>query len=317
VSLSDARATLADIHGHSPDYRDKSLAEFQEVLKIDPDNASALRGLGFAYMQQKDFEHAAEYLHRAAQRDSKDPRVHYYYALLLSREGPPDSARAAEIKKELEASLALDPTLADAYSLLGYTQAFSGEPEKGLISLKKAIQLSPRNERYLFNLANVCMMNNRIDDAILIFRSLATSRDPQVAMQSDQALAQAITFKEQTKQVRVQLANHSTDTTPTQKLQESAGVDSAQDAALPAKVPTTAIHFLKGKIVALDCSAPPQAMMTVASGPKSITLHIRDSAHVVLLGADAFSCDWKGQSVAVNYRDRSDGDGDVVSLEMQ
>ena len=33
------------------------------------------------------FTQAAEYFKRAAQADSKDPRVHYYSALLMSREG--------------------------------------------------------------------------------------------------------------------------------------------------------------------------------------------------------------------------------------
>jgi hypothetical protein len=36
-----------------------------------------------------------------------------------------------------------------------------------------------------------------------------------------------------------------------------------------------------------------------------------------LIGADEFSCDWKNKSVSVNYRERQDGDGDVVSLEVQ
>ncbi len=99
VSLADARAVLADIHAHSPDHKGQALAEFQDVLKIDPNNASALRGVGYEYLQQRDFEHAAEYFRRAAERDSKDPRVHYYYAMLLNQGGGMDEARSAEIKK--------------------------------------------------------------------------------------------------------------------------------------------------------------------------------------------------------------------------
>lgn len=55
----------------------------------------------------------------------------------------------------------------------------------------------------------------------------------------------------------------------------------------------------------------------MAAGAKSVKLHIRDSAHVILMGADTFSYDWKGKSIAVNYRERPDGDGDVVSVEIQ
>ena len=315
MSLADAHATLADIHAHSPDYRDKALGEFQEVLKVDPDNAFALRGLGFANLKQKDFEHAGDYLRRAAQRDSKDPRVHYYYAMLLSQQGPPNETKSADIKKELETSITLDPKFADAYSLLGSTQAFSGEPEKGMATLKKAIELSPRNERYLFNLANVYMMNHKVDDGIAIFRNLAGSGNPEVAMRSNQALAQAITFKEQTKAFEARLEHRTTQ--DAQQLREPSDREVAQEAAVPVQVSAAPIHFLKGTLVSEDCSAAPQALLTVAAGVKSVKLHIRDTAHVVLLGADAFSCDWKGKSVAVNYHERPDGDGDAVSVEIQ
>ena len=133
VSMADAHAVLADIDAHSLDHHDRALGEYQEVLQMDPNNASALRGMGYAYLQQQDFEHAGEYFRKAAERDSKDPRVHYYNALLMNRAGGMVSgAKSDEVKKELETAIALDPELADAYSLLAYAQASSGEPEKVL-----------------------------------------------------------------------------------------------------------------------------------------------------------------------------------------
>jgi tetratricopeptide (TPR) repeat protein len=313
VSPADAHATLADIHAHSPDYRGKALEEFQEVLKLDPDNALALRGVGFAYLQQGDFEHAADFLRRATRRDSKDPRVHFYYAMLLSRQGPPDEAGSAEIKKDLETSIALDPKLADAYSLLSFAQASSGEPEKGMATMKKAVELSPRNETYWFNLANLYMVNHKVDEAIAIFRSLAGSTSPEVSMRSNQALSQALTYKQPTN-FEVRLENRTGQDPPSREPTDRA---QAQEVATPVHVSATPVHFLKGKLVSVDCSATPQALLTVATGAKSLRLHIRDSAHVTLLGADTFSCEWKGKSVAVNYRERPDGDGDVVSVEIQ
>ena len=310
VSGADARALIADIHAHSKDYLEKALGEFQEVLKMDPDNASALRGAGFAYLQQKDFAHAEEYLRRAAQRESKDARVHYYYAMLLNQEGPPDATRSAEIKKQLEASISLDPNLADAYSLLGFTQAFSGEPEKGIATMKKALELSPRNEHYMFNLASVCLANRKVDDAIAIFRNLARSADPEVAMRASQSLEQAIHFKEQMERFQSRNAIQAGEQQQVPRRQTE-----------PERTETTStpppVHFLKGKLVAVDCSASPQAVLTVVLGAKSVKVHVRDSSHVVLIGADQFSCDWKNKNIAVNYRERPDGDGDAISLEMQ
>jgi hypothetical protein len=77
------------------------------------------------------------------------------------------------------------------------------------------------------------------------------------------------------------------------------------------------VRFIKGKLAAVDCSAAPQAVISVVSGGRSLKMHVGDPKHLVLIGADEFSCDWKNKTVAVNYRQRQDGDGDVVSLEMQ
>jgi Flp pilus assembly protein TadD len=313
VSMADAHAVLADIHAHSPDHKGQALAEFQDVLKIDPNNASALRGVGYEYLQQHDFEHAAEYFRRAAERESKDPRVHYYYAMLLNQEGRGDEARSAEIKKELLMAITLDPKLADAYSLLGYTQAFSGEPDKGMETLKKAVELAPRDEHYQFNLANVYMMNHKADEAIVLFRSLAASGNPEVAMHASQALSQAQNFKAQSQTFALRIENRNSQNA---QVPEDSGDRIVSGQRVEAPIPSP-VHFVKGKLVKVDCSAAPQAVLTVTAGAKSLKLHVHDSGHVIVIGADELSCDWKNKSMSVNYRDRPDGEGDVVSLEVQ
>jgi hypothetical protein len=74
---------------------------------------------------------------------------------------------------------------------------------------------------------------------------------------------------------------------------------------------------LKGKLVSVDCSPAPQALFSVSAGAKTLKLHVSDTARVIVIGADQFSCEWKNKSVSVNYRERADGEGDVVSLEVQ
>jgi tetratricopeptide (TPR) repeat protein len=322
VSAANARALVADIHAHSPDYSGKALAEFQEVLKTDPDNASALRGIGFAYLQQRNFDQAAEYLRRAVQHDSKDPRVHCYYAILLNQAGPSSPEKWAEIEKELEIALALDPHLAEAYSLLGYTQAGSGESEKAIASLKKALELSPRNESYLFNLANAYVADRNVDAAISIFRNLAERGTPPVSTEARDALGRAMNFKSHMnapvtlmERPKIEVRDEKTGEWREEPAEPPKDSDTHEAVIqLPAGAP---MRFLKGKLVTVDCSAPPQAVMTVAAGAKAVKLHVKDSGHVLVIGADQFSCDWKNKSIAVNYRDRADGDGDAVSVEMQ
>lgn len=319
LSLADARAVLADIDAHSLDHHDRALGEFQDVLKMDPNNASALRGAGYAYLQRQDFEHAGEYFRRAAERDSKDPRVHYYNALLMNRAGGVASgAKSDEMKKELETAITLDPKLADAYSLLAYAQAFSGEPEKGLATMKKAVELSPRNETYQINLANIYMVNRKVDEAIALLHSLAGSGNPEVASRANMALAQAENFKEQSKSFppRIEIRNGENVETVRDSGRVSQG-KAETEIEVEAPPASTPVRFIKGKLAAVNCSAAPQVLLSVVSGGRSLKLHIGDSKHMVLIGADEFSCDWKNKSVSLNYRERQDGDGDVVSLEVQ
>jgi tetratricopeptide (TPR) repeat protein len=319
VSTADARAVLADVDAHSPDHHDRALGEFEDVLKTDPTNASALRGAGYSYLQRQDFEHAGEYFRKAAQQDSKDPRVHYYNAMLMNRSGAlTDREKSEEVKKELETAIALDPKLADAYSLLAYAQAFSGEPEKGLATMKKAVELSPRNETYQMNLANIYLANHKTDEAIALFQVLASSADPQVSDRATVSLAQAQRFKDQSKSYQLRVENRTSehalrvrDAVPDSSAKVEAEIEMEKPAAAPA------VRFIKGKITGVDCSAAPAAWLTFVSGSRPLKLYVGDSRHVVLFGADMFSCEWKNKNVAVNYRERQDGGGDVVSLEIQ
>ena len=312
VSSADARAVLADIDAHSLDHHDRALSEFQEVLQTDPNNASALRGAGYSYLRRQDFDHARQYFQQAAERDSKDPRVHYYNALLLNRSG--EGQKSEAVKKELEIAIGLDPKLADAYSLLAYAQAFSGEPEKGLATMKKAIELSPRNETYQFNLANIYIANRKVDEAIALLRKLSLSPNPEVVSHANSLLTQTESFKVRAQSF--QIANQSANVL---RQRDSVGAheQAAESAPAVAIVPSTPVRFLKGKLAAVDCSAAPQARLSVTSGGRSLKLNIQDSKHLVLIGADEFSCDWKNKNVSLNYRERPDGEADVVSLEVQ
>src|ERR1700681_1452930 len=119
--------------------------------------------------------------------------MHSYNALIVNRSGA--GQKSDEIKKELETAIALDRKLADAYSLLAYAQAFSGEPEKGLATMKKAIELSPRNETYQFNLANIYIANRKVDEAIALLRKLSLSPNPEVVSHANSLLTQTESFK--------------------------------------------------------------------------------------------------------------------------
>jgi len=313
VSQTDARALIADIHAHSPDHRAKAMTEFQEVLQLDPANEPALRGMGYLHFQQGNAQLAREYFQKAVARDSKDARVHFFYAMLLNRGGVRSEERDADVMKELETAIALDPNFAEPYSILGYQQAMSGKYDKAVETMKKGIELAPREDRYQLNLANVYMMARKVDDGIAIFKVLTESADQNVALQANDQLVQAQRYKaliNQPGEAHVETTPEGSRLTVTLDSEENE--TSVADAG-----PSPAVHFKKGKVMSEDCSGAPEAIMTMDFEKKTVKLHVRDTARVVLIGADDFSCSWKGQKMQVNYRDRKDGDGDVISLEVE
>jgi tetratricopeptide (TPR) repeat protein len=318
LSIADGNAVLADIHLHSTDYRERAVSEFQDVLKADPKNAAACRGLGYAYLQKQDFTQAGQYFKQASELDSKDPRVHYYNALLLAREkGFSAEADLPAMTTELMASISLDPGFADSYALLAFAQSASGDPAKGIITMQKALAISPRNETYLFNLANIYLTNRQPERAIALLQTLGGSSNPEVAAHATAALAQA-------EQFRSMVQDGTAVYRPGKMVQRETSSEIARDATAisfepAATMPTHsgATKYIRGVLTNVDCSAPPVATLTVVYGAQTLKMKVADTGHVVLIGADAFSCLWNQQKVAVNYRETSDGEGSVVSLEVQ
>jgi hypothetical protein len=176
--------------------------------------------------------------------------------------------------------------------------------------MQKAVSLSPRNENYQFNLAQMYLNNRKIDEGISILKVLSKSSDLEVAQRGAASLAQAQEFK-----ASLEAARDTAKRIPEGPLiGNSMEREAPGSTAVPDQSP---IKFVKGTVVSVDCSATPSATLTVASGNKTWKMQVADSKHVLVLRADGFSCDWKKQKVALNYRETGDGAGTVVSIEVQ
>jgi Tfp pilus assembly protein PilF len=343
MSPADSAAVLADVHLHSSDYQAKAMEEFQAILKTNPNNAAALRGLGYSYLQQKDYARAADCFDKAAAANSNDPRVHYYAALLMSHErgrfSPEDLPR---MTKELETAVSLDANYADAYSLLAFAYAYGQKPDRGIEMMKKAVSLNPQNEGYIYNLGQLYLNDRKPDQAIAVLSVLRGSPNPQIAAQANDLIRNAqqlkamasvepnpggasrsggvIEFREPS------AADHASEppskdpgSNPQIKdIQAQGEAVRSPSTATPAPAAAGVTRFLKGSVVSVDCAQAPAAVVTLSSGTKTVKLRVRDTRQVIVIGADAFSCQWHaGQKLAVNYRESGDGTGDTVSIEVQ
>ena len=322
VSMPDADAVLADIHLHSTDYLDKAIQEFQDILKVDADNAAAYRGLGYAYLQKKQYAIAGTYFHRAAQLNSKDPRVHYLSALVLSKEGTfSDREQLPEATKELETAIALDPSFADSYMLLGFAQFRAGDAASALETTQKAIALNPGNETYRFNLARMYLANKKVDECVAVLHGLEKAQDEQLAGRVEDLLARIKAAQEAMARAlmplrppgSVDLSDDADDSADDAVNAQSAGPEPEMEPSTKA-VP---VKVIRGTITAVDCSGPLSASLTLVSPAGKWKMNVADRNHLLVFGLDKFSCSWSRQNVVIRYRETAHAQRDVISIEIQ
>jgi hypothetical protein len=91
----------------------------------------------------------------------------------------------------------------------------------------------------------------------------------------------------------------------------------AQATQTPGAGDRRAAKYLQGRLVSVDCSQSPAAVLTVTSGGTVLKLRTADYKSLVLIGADSFSCSWNDRSVSVNYKTGGLSDGDLVSVELR
>lgn len=54
-----------------------AIGEYEKVLKLDADNTNAIKGIGYLYMNMKEFERAKKYYRKALAADTQDPELYY------------------------------------------------------------------------------------------------------------------------------------------------------------------------------------------------------------------------------------------------
>jgi cytoskeletal protein RodZ len=217
-------------------------------------------------------------------------------------------------------------------------------------SMRATIQLAPRNQTYLLNMAQIYMAGKNWDAATALLERLKTSPDPQIAKSATEQLEGLPMLKKYGVLPQAGTASASTSTPasssspstssaapssisktpattqakaqpqnpqPENPQADEVSVDHPEQPPAPPQPDKRPIQFLKGKIVSIDCSHAPSAILTVSGGAKVLKLRTDNYKSLMVMGADDFSCEWKGRAVAVNYRAGGTSDGDLVSVELE
>jgi hypothetical protein len=353
---ADARSLYSEVAIRIPERRDAGLKELQALAtaptvadkkveakqqarkpREDEDNEQlpsnaignplAHRILAWDHIQHGEFAEAASEIRDASALNPRDMWLRYYVSVLKYR-----SAQAAHADMQGLPNMMLDlrsvlewyPELADAYDLLAVARNTGGGPAAALQAERAAIGLSPRNDRYVYHLAQIYVTSKKWEAANLLLDRLKTSSNPEIATLARELAEQAGTERKYGVPVRAgDLAQSklAPQKSPFDVLEE----DAAKRAAAENSTDSGASHendkrptkFIKGRLAAVDCSHAPAAVLTVIVDSATLTLRAADYKSLPLIGAEDFSCDWRDLQVTVNYKPSGAKAGDLVSLEMR
>ncbi len=353
LASAEGPALVAEMSVRLPEHREQATHELESIIaQPKADNVVAHRALGWLYMETKEYNRAVEELDKSAQLDAKDPWLHYYLALVRFRvaqstgkeiEGLPNAMQDLRLVTDW------DPEFAEARSMLAMAQLEGGGVHAAMDSMRAILQFAPRNQSYLLNMAQIYMAGKNWDAATALLERLKESPQPQIAKSATEQLEGLPMLKKygllpprESKAQSTQAGSApSSSPTPATSSAGSSSSGSKQtetqpraqkenpppeeepSADHPEQLPAQpqpdkrTIQFAKGKIISVDCSQPPSAVLTVSVGAKVLKLRTANYKSLMVMGADDFSCDWKSRAVAVNYRAGGKADGDLVSVEVQ
>jgi tetratricopeptide (TPR) repeat protein len=114
-------------------FRDEARKAYQQALKIDPNNLEAMHCLGRLYVKLNDFERAQEIYKKAMAKNPKDATLWYDLGMCHNRRKD-----FGESVRCFGKALELDPENREYLKKLGYTLAWSGKVDQGLVYLTRA-----------------------------------------------------------------------------------------------------------------------------------------------------------------------------------
>jgi tetratricopeptide (TPR) repeat protein len=285
------------------------------------ETAIAHRAIAWGHLEKNEFEDANDELQQALRLNPQDPWTHFYLAWMKYYEAQANGTLfpgLANMMLDLRAVLDWNDQVAEAYHMLAMARVEGGGMHSAVEAIQKAVQLNPRSEKYLLDMGRVYMAAKKWDEATALLERLKSSQNPQIAMVATQNLSDLPTLKKYgLLPQRVQEAPKVV-AKPKPPV-KAATLDDAPEPARPAEpeVDRRKVQFARGKLLSVNCSQPSVAIITVASGTKRLKLRTDDYKSLLLIGADAFSCDWQNRSVIANYKAGGKVDGDLVSLEVQ
>jgi Flp pilus assembly protein TadD len=338
------QALVAEMAMRLPEHHDHAINQLNSLANQPKlDNEVAHRALSFAYLQNNQYTEATEELSKAAELDPRDPWIHFYAALIKYHQGQSvgrEFEGLANMMQDLHAVLDWNSEFAECYNMLGLARVEGGGMTSAMQSMRTAMQLSPRNQQYELNMAKIYIAAKKFEAAQAMLVRLTSSSDTKIAQLASKQLSDLPAMQKYgvppqpdaaaapaTSSVKTVTPSSTSAsmwpsrnpiTRGTTQPAETTPSSSDEDSDVPPQpqIDKRPLLYLKGRLISVDCSHAPMAIVTVSATAKRMNLRTEDYKSLTLIGADEFSCAWSNRPASVNYRAGGKSDGDLVSLEV-
>ena len=152
-NLGIALADRGDVTG--------AVHNFNEALKINPDDAKSINNLGKVLTSQGKLDAAIQNFHQALQLEPDDVKVLNNLSVALADEGKVNDA-----VRDLEQALQLKPEYAEAYYNLGNIYASRADYDDAAQNYHTALDINPDFAEARCNLGLMLAKQGKLDDAI-------------------------------------------------------------------------------------------------------------------------------------------------------
>jgi tetratricopeptide (TPR) repeat protein/peroxiredoxin len=145
----------------------EAIADFQEALRLSPDNRIALNNLGSAYRMQKRWDDARKTYERMLQLSPDDPEANYGLGMVYAQND--DTGRAFE---SLQRALKARPAYPEALNNLGILYLRTNRRADAVASFQESIRIAPGFDQAYLNLARVYAVEENPEKARAVLQDL-------------------------------------------------------------------------------------------------------------------------------------------------
>lgn len=164
---------------------DKAEADFDKAHQLDPRQSLSSAAQGMAAVQENDLPRALATVQAKLARQPNDPLLLYLQADFLLQKGAlPGTPGFSLATRSAEKAVKLQPTLADARSVLAKIYLQSGHYRQAVEQCRKALQLNPRDQTAVYHLILGLRKTGQTAEVPELLKRLASLREQAAKEQS-------------------------------------------------------------------------------------------------------------------------------------